>query len=76
MVDVPAATPDIIPDEEPIVATDGVEEAHVPPVTELPAVAELPMQMPGTAEMVPAVAEVVTDTLTVDVTVPHTPGTA
>ncbi len=75
MVEVPDEKPVAIPEEEPIVATDGVEEDHVPPVTVLVSVVELPIQALRTPAMEPAVAEVVTDIVNVETTVPHTPVT-
>ena len=75
MVEVPDEKPVAIPEEEPIVATDGVEEDQVPPVTVLVSVVVLPIQAFGTPDMEPAVAEVVTDIVNVETTVPHTPVT-
>lgn len=75
MVEVPDETPVAIPEEEPIVATDAVEEDQVPPVTVLVSVVVLPIQAFRAPDMEPAVAEVVTDIVKVETTVPHTPVT-
>jgi len=72
---VPDETPVTMPDEEPIVATDGVDEAHVPPVTVLVRVEVAPIQALKKPDIEPAVAEVVTDIVNVETTVPHTPVT-
>ena len=75
MVEVPAETPVTVPEDEPMVATDGVEEAHVPPVTVLVSVLVFPTQALKMPDIEPAVAEVVTDIVNVETTVPHTPVT-
>ncbi len=72
---VPDETPVTMPDEETTVATDVVEDAHVPPVTVLVSVDVLPMQALNVPPIEPAVAEVVTDIVKVETTVPQTPDT-
>ncbi len=75
MVEVPDETPVTMPDDEPIVATDEEEEVHVPPVTVLVSVVVLPIQVFNVPPIEPAVADVVTDIVKVETTVPHTPVT-
>ena len=71
MTEVPAATPATAPVEALIVATAGVAEDQLPPVTEEESV-EVPLeQIAVVPEIVPADGAAVTVTVLVAVALPH-----
>ncbi len=73
MIDVPAATPVTAPVEEPIVATAGVAEVQVPPVTVELSVEDPLEQIAVVPEIVPAEGAAVTVTVAVVETLAHPP---